>query len=86
MQSNVTRALLVILCLWLSGATLAQAPEPVPAPGVEEQQPVDDAAIEADEQAPPAPEADANQERSPHDYRPSEDISEDLSVSFPVDI
>ena len=28
----------------------------------------------------------ANADKSPSDYRPSEQISEDLSVSFPVDI
>ena len=59
------------------------------------------AAQEADETQPPpaeaAPESSeppprqaetvtAASDDSPYDYRPSEEISEDLSVSFPVDI
>jgi hypothetical protein len=39
-----------------------------------------------EEASPEAPEPDAKTERSPFDYRSSEEISEDLSVSFPVDI
>lgn len=80
MRSKFARALLVILLLCPYGVALAQETE------VEEEQPVVEEKGEADEQAPPAPEADTERERSPHDYRPSEDISEDLSVSFPVDI
>ena len=34
----------------------------------------------------PASEPPANSKDSPFDYRSSEEISEDLSVSFPVDI
>ena len=33
-----------------------------------------------------APEADQPSDSSPFDYKSSEEISEDLSVSFPVDI
>ena len=36
--------------------------------------------------SPDAPETDEVAETSPFDYRSSEQISEDLSVSFPVDI
>jgi len=82
MLSKFARVLPLILCLWLPGAVLAQTQEPE----VEEQQPAADAEVTADEQASPAPEAETGQQPSPHDYRPSEDISEDLSVSFPVDI
>ena len=42
---------------------------------------------EAESPAVAAPGRDASEpQRSPLDYRPSEQISEDLSVSFPVDI
>ena len=82
MQSNVTRLLSLLLCLWLPGALFAQ-PEAPEEPGQTE-------VVEEEDETgePPAPATDAggNAERSPHDYRPSEDISEDLSVSFPVDI
>jgi hypothetical protein len=40
----------------------------------------------AETAAPAVPERSAAADRSPSDYRPSEQISEDLSVSFPVDI
>ena len=82
MQSNVTRFLPLLLVLWLPGAALTQPEaEDVEAPpaAVSEKD-------ETDEQSPPAAAETPDSERSPHDYRPSEDISEDLSVSFPVDI
>lgn len=90
MQSNLTRALPLLLCLWLPGALLAQT-------GATEE-PEQTEAVKTEDKAgeQPAPASDPvsdngedsgeNAERSPHDYRPSEDISEDLSVSFPVDI
>ncbi|NND67776.1 MAG: hypothetical protein HKN19_09330 [Halioglobus sp.] len=88
MQSNVARAFsLILFFLWLPGAALAQPQEQeTQEQETQEQQPVEDVTVEAGEQAQRAPQTDAQQERSPHDYRPSEDISEDLSVSFPVDI
>jgi hypothetical protein len=58
-------------------------------------QPADEAASEeppAEQQAPakdttpPAPETDAQADQSPFDYQSSEEISEDRSVSYPVDI
>jgi len=82
MQSNVTRFLTLLLVLWPPGVALAQPEaaetEAPPAATSEED--------EADEQSPPVAADTPEAARSPHDYRPSEDISEDLSVSFPVDI
>jgi hypothetical protein len=59
-------------------------------------QPADDAAAPADTTEQPAGSAATEpasgddqaggRQRAPSDYRPSEQISEDLSVSFPVDI
>mgnify|MGYP001820710787 CR=1 FL=1 len=87
MQSNLTRLLPLLLVLWLPGAALAQ-PETVEAEtaGTDAPPAVVGDKDETDEQSPPLAAEAAETERSPHDYRPSEDISEDLSVSFPVDI
>ncbi len=83
----VTRILTlsIALALWLPGTGAAAQPSPStegeagtakpPATGGEQQ-----------EQAAPPPAAPTRGEPSPFDYRPSEQISEDLSVSFPVDI
>ncbi len=46
----------------------------------------DAAAAAGAEPAPSAPEPPPEREDSPFDYEASEEISEDLSVSFPVDI
>jgi nucleoid-associated protein YgaU len=75
------RALLALLAAWFAALALAQeapqdaspAPAPTPAPAAE---PAPAAA------ARPAPRGGASDER----FVPSEDISEDLSVSFPSDI
>jgi hypothetical protein len=59
-----------------SGAASAQDAEGEPtAPG----------SVETERAEPPAAPAPASEE-SPFDYESSEEISEDLSVSFPVDI
>ena len=82
MQSNLTHVLALLLVLWLPSAAFAQ-------PEVQDTE-APPAVIgdkeETDEPSPPDAEEPTQPERSPHDYRPSEDISEDLSVSFPVDI
>lgn len=78
----INRALSVLLILVLScasGATLAQdddTPEAV--------NKTFDTPNSAPSAAPPEPQA-AN-ENSPTDYQASEEISQDLSVSFPADI
>jgi hypothetical protein len=73
-----------LLVLAVSGA-LAQEPQP--------DTPDESAPVTAETTAPtaageeaPVPAATAGRETSPFDYRASEQISEDLSVSFPVDI
>ena len=43
-------------------------------------------ADEQDKKPEPEPEAAPARDDSPYDYQASEEISEDLSVSFPVDI
>lgn len=78
------RALAWLLLLAVPGA-LAQEP---PADASTESEPVaaeTPAANAAGKEATP-PAAAAGGETSPFDYRASEQISEDLSVSFPVDI
>ncbi len=94
MPSNRTTTLLLILCLSAPGAALAQPGEAdtagqAPNDAVaDDTQPEVDAQAEVDngEQAAPGPGEGAATGRTPHVYQPSEDISEDLSVSFPVDI
>lgn len=74
------RALLALLAAWFAALALAQeapqdaspAPATTPAPAAEP----------APAAAQPAPRGAASDER----FVPSEDISEDLSVSFPSDI
>ncbi|MEH6582718.1 MAG: hypothetical protein V7754_12335 [Halioglobus sp.] len=58
--------------------TATESPPPAPAPDVENEQQQDKPST--------APKAGTEDERSPFDYRSSEEISEDLSVSYPVDI
>ena len=60
----------------LSAQPAADEPAPAAPP---EQPPANDSATGAVERP-------AGADRSPSDYRSSEQISEDLSVSFPVDI
>jgi hypothetical protein len=55
--------------------------EPVDAPAVEQ---TGDEAQEQEQDTPPTTAEEADQ--SPFDYQSSEQISEDLSVSYPVDI
>ncbi|QIB66036.1 hypothetical protein [Kineobactrum salinum] len=72
-------------CLRLLGLLLIVAAASVPAQeeGAASQPPADEAADEQQEAAPLPAEKDSG---SPFDYEASEQISEDLSVSFPVDI
>ena len=77
---------MLVLLMWLGAAAPAQeAPEPAAS-----EPPADQAAVPESEAAPepaatPAP-ASAAAAKSPDSFTPSEEISEDLSVSFPVDI
>ena len=58
--------------------------EPADAPAVKQ---IDDQADKQEQETPPAAaESSAGADQSPFDYQSSEQISEDLSVSFPVDI
>ncbi len=92
--SRLTPALTLIFLLWGStaGSIAAQQvtdpPSPEKDPAVQTQQTPDDqstpaAGIATEVESSPD-EEDINS--SPFDYKPSEKISEDLSVSFPVDI
>ena len=77
-----------LLLVLITGSTLTWAQQPSasattsesPAPAVNEPNDTSTPAPRADER----PVADAN--GNPYDYQSSEEISEDLSVSFPVDI
>lgn len=72
-----------VLALSLGAALVtAQPAGDAAAPADTTEQPAGSAATEpasGDDQA-------GGRQRAPSDYRPSEQISEDLSVSFPVDI
>jgi hypothetical protein len=82
---------LAMLTLVLSGGALnlwaqAEQPstiEPAPPEQVEEQETGDDS---TESPAVVPEETDVENPVSPFDYQSSEEISEDLSVSFPVDI
>ena len=85
--NGLIRTLMVLLLgAGLTGAWAQEAPNPDSGPSVEA--PADTGTTEAPEQAasPSAPAADPTNESSPFDYQASEEISQDLSVSFPVDI
>ncbi len=76
------KTLALLLALWVAPAlaqTAKDTPEPPPA---QESSPAP--ADDATEPAPPP--ASAAPDRNPSDYEASEQISEDLSVSFPADI
>ena len=82
---RATRPLLCLgLVLAIVPATLSQTAEPdSPEPDSGEQQAAE--APAAPPQTPPETPADA-EPQDPFEYEASEQISEDLSVSFPVDI
>ncbi|MEP4486984.1 MAG: hypothetical protein ABJ013_15240 [Halioglobus sp.] len=65
---------------WAQQPTASTTTAESPAPAVKEPSTTTTPAPRADER----PVADAN--GNPYDYQSSEEISEDLSVSFPVDI
>ena len=71
-----TAMVLALGAISLSAQPAADEPAPAAPP---EQPPANDSATGAVERP-------AGADRSPSDYRSSEQISEDLSVSFPVDI
>ena len=75
---GLTLATALLASALLPAAAFAQEPPPEQEPQGEREQ---DAAQER-QQAP----ARGGSEESPYDYKSSEEISEDLSVSFPVDI
>lgn len=72
---------LATLLAQLGSPLLAQEQAPQPQPDA----PGEDSSSPAPATAPPA-QSGTESERDPTDYRSSEEISEDLSVSFPVDI
>jgi len=76
---KLRQTFLLALILWLGGVALADETTPQPAPA--EPPPKQAAAPVAT--PPPVPTTNA---KSPDTFTPSEEISEDLSVSFPVDI
>ena len=74
-------AVIIALALTPAAPGLAQeAPEPSPSPAAGQTGSSGESATETEREAPPA------RDDSPYDYQASEEISEDLSVSFPVDI
>jgi hypothetical protein len=76
------QSLAPLLLTLLLGSTALVAQETDP----QESAPKDEAPATAEPAAKPATPAPAANDDSPFDYRSSEEISEDLSVSFPVDI
>ncbi len=77
------RLLLVLLFSWSAMLCWSQEePTELPAPVATE--------VDPNDAAKPGPDPDTvvspTNQNSPLDYRPSEEISQDLSVSFPVDI
>ena len=86
MNHNIMAATLLLVLSAVGTATWAQQPS---APAATKGSPVP-AVEEPNTATPPAPRADerpvADANGSPYDYQSSEEISEDLSVSFPVDI
>ena len=85
------RALAPVLLALALGATPLAAQRVADVEGAAPEQKTPDspvpaaAAAKPDSSAPVSPTPDSNN-NSPFDYRSSEKISEDLSVSFPVDI
>jgi hypothetical protein len=95
--SRLTPALTLIFLLWGSTAgsiaaqQVADPPSPEKDPAVQTQQTPDDqstpaAGMETDATEVESSPGEEDINSSPFDYKPSEKISEDLSVSFPVDI
>ena len=85
MRSRVVAPALAALLL-AGSAALAQTGDDAAVPeGVPADEQEVDTARDADT-GNGAPDSAARSDRSPTDYRASEEISEDLSVSFPVDI
>ncbi len=76
----ILRTLLALVLLLGAALVAAQPAGDEPAPADTTEQP----AAEADPAG--GGEAASGPQRAPSDYRPSEQISEDLPVSFPVDI
>lgn len=73
-----------VVILWALLATAAAQDAPAPEPDATADPQAQDATA-APAQT-PAPAAAAGTAKSPDSFVPSEEISEDLSVSFPVDI
>lgn len=76
------QSLAPLLLTLLLGSTALVAQETDP----QEPAPKDEAPATTEPAAQPAAPEPAANDDSPFDYRSSEEISEDLSVSFPVDI
>ncbi len=95
--SQLTPALTLIFLLWGSTAgsiaaqQAADPPAPEKDPAAQTQQTLDDqstpaAGMEMDATEVESSPGEEDINNSPFDYKPSEKISEDLAVSFPVDI
>jgi hypothetical protein len=80
---KLRQTLLFALLVWLGGVALADDTTPQPATTEPAPQQSPTPATVPAATPPPAP---ATAAKSPETFTPSEEISEDLSVSFPVDI
>ena len=79
--------LLLVLCTPLSWAQESPPAEQPPESAAGEDTPGQDASTASEASSPrPEPRGDSANNESPFEYEASEQISEDLSVSFPVDI
>ena len=79
----------LITAMWLAAGPQATAQDTAAetAQGEDPKPPAIDArANSQNENSEPAQEPETQDDSSPFDYKSSEEISEDLSVSFPVDI
>lgn len=82
-RSSLPIALAILLLSTFGAQAQDTTGEPAPASAVQKEQ---EAPAKTEEKAAAKPGAESESEDSPFDYRASEQISEDLSVSFPVDI
>ncbi len=83
-KNIVRRAALAATMFALLGITQTSRAQPADET-VAEETPTEQQAPEKDT-PPPAPDTGAQADQSPFDYQSSEEISEDRSVSYPVDI
>ena len=82
---NMLRALAIAILSLVLGVTPLYAQQATDAPDQDTKESQKNQATN-EASAPPATPPPATTDDTPFDYGPSEEISEDLSVSFPVDI